>query len=229
MNSERADEPASFVGRATDLAVLTRDLAVLRGRITEAMQGREARALADMEPSWWAVLSTTARLLFQRKVLQRFGRMRGLKRGYAEQRESDLARQMTAVALLMAGQRRAYLHDAWRSDLFAQDGQYISIRRQLRHGAGYLIAAVRYRLVNDFGSALGQLLDSVLASRAWTRMVVTCLYAIPVAMVLARQGSYGLVTNAEQFAVLAAGLGAGLRWLRRWRGVEPPKRDRESQ
>jgi hypothetical protein len=136
---------------------------------------------------------------------------------------------MTGVALFMAGQRRAYLGDAWRSDLLTQDGQYIPIRRQLRHGAGYLIAAVNYRLVNDLGGALGRLLDSVLVSRMWTRTVVTCLYTLPVSMILSRQGLYGLVTNAGQLAILAAGLGAALRWLRRWRGVEPPKREPESR
>lgn len=59
--------------------------------------------------------------------------------------------------------------------------------------------------------------------------MVTCLYAIPVEMIITSQGAYGLVTNAEQLAVLAAGLRAGLRWLRGWRGVKPPKRDPQSR
>jgi hypothetical protein len=144
------------------------------------------------------------------------------------QRESGLARQMTGIALFLAGHRRAYLRAAWRSDLLTQDGRYISVRRQLRHGAGYLIAAINYRLVNDLGGMLGRRLDSALASRTQTRAIVSCLYALPVAMILSRQGLYGLVTNVAQLSIIAAALAAGLRWLRSWRGVKPPKRGPES-
>jgi hypothetical protein len=135
---------------------------------------------------------------------------------------------MTTISLFLAGRRRAHLRAAWQSDLLTQDGQYISVRRQLRHGAGYLLAAVNYRLVNDLGGVLGRRLDSALVSRTQTRAIVSCLYALPVAMILSRQGFYGLVTNAEQLSILAAALAAGLRWLRSWRGVKPPKRGPES-
>jgi hypothetical protein len=43
------------------------------------------------------------------------------------------------------------------------------------------------------------------------------------AMVFSRQGMYGLVTNAEQLAILGGGLCAAVRGLRAWRGVQPPK------
>jgi hypothetical protein len=217
MNREYPDQleqPSAF----SDLGVATESLEVLKYPRASARRP---------EPSWPTVLAATARLWFERRV-RRSRWPRRLKGRHAPQPESDLARQMIGVALFVAGHRRAHLRDAWRSDLFTEDGQYIPIRRQLRHGAGYLIAAVSYRLVNDLGAVLGRHLDSMLASRAQTRAVVTCLYALPVSMILSRQGLYGLVTNAPQLSVLAAALGAGLRWLRGRRGVEPPKRDPES-
>jgi hypothetical protein len=145
-------------------------------------------------------------------------------------RESGLAWQMIGMALFIAGQRRAYLREAWRADMYLQDSdQILPLGRRLRHGAGFLVAAVGYRLINDLGGMLGRLLDAILVSRPWTKAVITCLYAIPVVMVLSRQGAYGLVTNADQLALLATGLGAGLHGLRRWRGVKPLKRDTQSR
>lgn len=167
------------------------------------------------EPSWLAVLSTTLRLWRERRSAMR--------------RESGLTRQMIGMALLIAGPRREYLRDAWRADLYADDGRRLSVWRQLRHITGYLIAAINYRFINDLGGALSRLLDKILMSRAWTRVVVACLYAVPVVMILFNQGAYGLVENAGTLAVVAGGLAAGLRWLRRRRGVEPPKRDSQSQ
>jgi hypothetical protein len=136
---------------------------------------------------------------------------------------------MIGMALFIAGQQRAYMGAEWRADMYGQDGQLLPMARRLRVGAGDLRAAVGYRLINDLGGILGRLLDAILVSRAWTNAVITCLYAIPVVMVLSRQGAYGLVTNADQLAVAATGLGASLHGLRRWRGVKPPKRDAQSR
>lgn len=164
------------------------------------------------EPSWQAVLATAFRLWLER---------RGLK-GPPSRRESNLARQATGVALFLAGRKRADLRDAWRSDLLTQDGKFIPVRKQLRHVVGYLGAAVRYRLVNDLGGILGRLLDSVLISRGRTRGLAAILYTVPVAMVLARAGIYGLITNAGSLGAIGAGLWAAVRGLRAWRGVQPP-------
>jgi hypothetical protein len=163
MNREYPDQleqPSAF----SDLGVATESLEVLKYPRASARRP---------EPSWPTVLAATARLWFERRV-RRSRWPRRLKGRHAPQPESDLARQMIGVALFVAGHRRAHLRDAWRSDLFTEDGQYIPIRRQLRHGAGYLIAAVSYRLVNDLGAVLGRHLDSMLASRAQTRLSHAC-------------------------------------------------------
>jgi hypothetical protein len=165
------------------------------------------------EPSWPVVLTTTFRLWLERRRLKRPPR----------RRESNLARQATGLALFLAGRKRADLHDAWRSDLVTQDGRFIPVRQQLRHVAGYMVAVLRYRLVNDLGGILGRLLDSVLISRARTRAISSAGYTVPVAMVLARAGIYGLVTNAGSLGVIGGGLWAAVRALRAWRGVQPPR------
>lgn len=143
-------------------------------------------------------------------------------------RESVVARRMTKAAAWLAGRRRAHILDAWRSDLFAPDGSFIPFRQQLRHASGYWIAVVQFRLVNDIGAWLGGLLNRVLASNGLTRSALAAVFAIPVAMIIGREGFYGLITNAEQLGVIAGALGAGTHWLRKWRGVKPPKKKVET-
>lgn len=140
-----------------------------------------------------------------------------------------LPRQVTGIALKMAGRQRAYLREAWDSDLLTEDGVPLSLARRLRHVAGYIPAAIRYRL-DDLGIVLGRLLDAVLISRRRTYVAAGALFAIPVEMIFSHAGLYGLVTNAGQLAVLFAALCASVRGLRKWRGVGPPevKRDRHS-
>ena len=134
-----------------------------------------------------------------------------------------LPRQVTGIALKMAGRQRAYLREAWDSDLLNEDGVPLSLPRQLRHVAGYIPAAIRYRL-DDLGAVLGRLLDVVLISRRRTYTAAGALFAIPVDMIFSHAGLYGLVTNAGQLAVFFAALCACVRELRKWRGVGPPEK-----
>ena len=81
---------------------------------------------------------------------------------------------------------------------------------------------MRYRL-DDLGAMLGRLLDSVLISRLRTCAAAGMIFMIPVEMIFSREGLYGLVTNAEQLAVLFTATCASVRGLRKWRGVRPPE------
>jgi hypothetical protein len=122
-------------------------------------------------PSWPSVIATTLRLWLERRSM--------MQRRRVMRPENGLTRQTIRLALLIAGQRRAYLQDAWRADLYADDGRRLSAWRRSRHSAGYVVAAINYRLINDLGEALCRLLDAVLVSRAWTRAVIVCLFLVP--------------------------------------------------
>jgi hypothetical protein len=137
---------------------------------------------------------------------------------------------ITRLALIIAGARRAhYLHEAWKADLFGGDGTPPTTWRQLRHAAGYILAAVRFRLVNDLGTAAGRPLDAVLASRAWTAVVSMAIMAVQIGAILRLDGLSGLLANADKPAALATALWLGIRWLRKWRGVRPQKRARRDE
>lgn len=102
---------------------------------------------------------------------------------------TGLFRCIAGLALVIAGSHRANLRDAWMSDLLAEDGSPLPLPSQLRHVAGYVPAAIRYRLVNDLGGVLkhlinhlggvlGRWLDAILVSRGRTRAVVMSMFAI---------------------------------------------------
>jgi len=130
--------------------------------------------------------------------------------------------QVTCIALKMAGRKRAYLREAWDSDLLDEDGSFLPLPTRLCHVAGYIFASVRYRL-DDVGILLGCWLDSVLISRNRTYAAAGAAFTIPAAMIFSRSGLYGLIANAEALAVIFAALCASIRRLRKWRGVRPPE------
>ena len=73
----------------------------------------------------------------------------------------------------------------------------------MRHALGYMIAALKYRLVNDLGGFFGRKLDVALASRACTSVVATFVLCIPFAMILRHDGVYGLINHADSLGLLS--------------------------
>jgi hypothetical protein len=140
-----------------------------------------------------------------------------------------LSQPTTSLALLIAGRRRSRLRDEWKSDLTGPDGEPVPPWLQLRHVAGYMIAALRYRMVNDLGDALGRVLDAILASRVRTAVVAFTLVAIQAGAILRLRGLSGLLAGADQPAALAGALALAIRWLRNCRGVRPTKRARRGE
>jgi DNA-binding CsgD family transcriptional regulator len=183
--------------------------------------GLSRRTIATHVSHILGKLDSNSRAEIAREVITRRRPVGALKR------QSRFARSVTGVGLFVAGRRRAHLRDAWLSDLYDEKGKLLPIPTQLRHVTGYLVAAIRYRLVNDLGDALGKVLDGILVSRIRTAVVVISLFAAPTEMLIARQGLYGLIANDVQLGVIASALCVAVKSARAWRGVRPPKRDKE--
>lgn len=182
--------------------------------------GLSRRTIASHVSHILQKLDCCSRVELAREVITRRRPVEALKR------QSRLAWSVTGVGLFVAGRRRAHLRDAWLSDLYDEKGKLLPFPAQLRHVTGYLVAAIRYRLVNDLGDALGRVLDGILVSRVRTALVVVSLFAAPAEMFITRQGLYGLVANDAQLGVIVSALCVAVKSARAWRGVRPPKQDK---
>lgn len=142
------------------------------------------------------------------------GRTLGTKRA--------LTAGLTDLAVLLAGRKRGHLQDAWRSDLdrprdLPDGAPGVSGRRKLIYAAGLVKAAVLYR-IDDAAVLWWKLADGVLASRAWSRLLLAGPCTMAVVMIVNREGFYGLVINAENLLAISsasAGLVYGGRKLRK--------------
>jgi hypothetical protein len=152
-----------------------------------------------------------------------------------ERRGSAVAAGLTNLAVLLAGRRRAHVRDAWLSDLdrprdSTDDGvPDISGWRRLLYAAGFVKAAIRYRL-DDVAALYWQLADAVLASRSASRLLLGGPCVAAAAMIVNHDGFYGLVANAENLLAIgsaSAGLVYGGRKIRK---VTPkPTRQKQGQ
>jgi hypothetical protein len=95
--------------------------------------------------------------------------------------------------------------------------------RQVREAAGFVLAAIRYRL-QDIVDFAWKPVDTVLASRRLSNLFVLLATLGIVAIYLHHGGVYELADNLEGVAV-AWGAAFGLIHVgRQWRGVKPPER-----
>lgn len=127
------------------------------------------------------------------------------------------------LAVLIAGSSRACLRAEWRDHLSGEDGRGLPAGQQARAAAGFVVAAVRYRL-QDAADAAWRPVDAVLASRAWSGAVVWLPAFAAVTIVVCRDGVYGVVANFENLASLTGSLFLAIRGGRKWRAVKPPER-----
>lgn len=132
---------------------------------------------------------------------------------------------LTGLARVIAGARHAHLREAWAADLFGDPdtGELPSARRRLGLASGDVAAAVRCRL-DDVVAVAWCYADKVLSSwrRSRTAMVVPA--AAAAVMIAAREGWYGLVTNAENLTCIATASYLAVRGLRGYRHIAAPKR-----
>lgn len=145
-------------------------------------------------------------------------------RRFRARRAAVTTKKLTDLAVFIAGQRRAVIGAEWCSHLSGETGTGLPSRRQARESAGFVLAAVRYRL-QDAADAWWRLGDKVLASRPWSNAVVWLPTICAVTMVIRREGFYGVVVHFESLAALGGFLTLVIHASRRWRGVKPPKRE----
>jgi hypothetical protein len=145
----------------------------------------------------------------------------GAARGGAEL----LVRQLTSAAVRIAGPRRETLAEPWESDVYQADGQRLPVARQLRHAAGCIRAAAVIRAEHSLGTRL----DLILESRSRSLAVIGALFAVPITLVAAREGCYGLIVHADSLGTVAGCLYGTLHALRAWRDVHPPRQGKPGE
>jgi hypothetical protein len=147
------------------------------------------------------------------------------KSGWRDRRQSLVvsgAQWLAHLAAFVAGSKRASVAAEWRAHLSGESGSGLSASGQSQAAAGFVLAALRYRL-QDVADFAWRPIDAVLASRGLSNLVAT-VAALGVAVIsIHSAGLYGLVGNLANVAI-AWGAAYGLIRLGRWwRGVKPPE------
>jgi hypothetical protein len=127
-----------------------------------------------------------------------------------------MAPALSKLAVAIGGRKRAWRSEEWAAG--SPPGKWARIR----HSAGLVVAAVRWR-VGDLLHLLGRLLDWTLAEPR-TEVLIVVATVCGAAYFWRTQGLAGLMGNFENVlatAVLTSGPGL---WLRKHRGVPPARR-----
>jgi hypothetical protein len=132
------------------------------------------------------------------------------------------ARRATSVAARIAGRRRAYLHREWSAMLVGlpEEGYAPSPREQVRLAAGFVLAALRLRLL-DLARPCWRPIDWVLRKETRTQAFIAVLVGAQAVYIVGNGGIAALMTEVwEPCGGAALALYALSRWLRRLRGIE---------
>jgi hypothetical protein len=141
-------------------------------------------------------------------------------------RREALILALAALAARIAGGRHAHLRDAWAADLYGDletTGDLPSAHRRMQLAEGFVVAALRCRL-NDVVALAWQPVDTLLGSWRGSQTAICLPATVAVGLILAREGLYGLISNAENLAVIAAVPYAAIKGLRKYRQIDTPKR-----
>ena len=138
----------------------------------------------------------------------------------------DLAR---LAGLIAGGGKHAHLREAWAADLYGDpDADEIPHEwRRARLAAGFVRAAFRCRL-DDVADMTWRPVDVVLSSWHGSNLAVLLPVTVALGLILARDGIYGLITNAENLGVIAGAPYGVIRAGRWYRQVDAPKRPEKS-
>jgi hypothetical protein len=132
--------------------------------------------------------------------------------------------RLTTLAILIAGRKRADLRSEWRSHLSGETGAGLPQNRQVREAAGFMLAALRYRL-QDLTDLAWQPVDALLSSRELSNLFVL-LATLSVSVIFIRQGRLdGLADNLGSVAVVFTAAFGLIHVGRKYRDAQPPKRE----
>jgi hypothetical protein len=143
----------------------------------------------------------------------------GIPVGHVRRRYGDdAAQKITGLAARLAGRRRPDVLEEWRAHL----AEEMADRRGSgsRAAAGFLVAAIRYRL-SDAADAAWRPAEAILRSRTLSNLLVIAPTAAAAALIAREKGMLGVLTSAENVSAIAGGLYGLVRLGRWWRNVKP--------
>ena len=145
-------------------------------------------------------------------------------RRFRTRRAAVTTKKLTSLAVLIAGQRGDVASAEWCSHLSGETGTGLPSRRQARESAGFVLAAVRYRL-QDAADLAWRPVDTLLESRELSNLTVVLATLVIVVFFLHRGGLNDLADHLEQVAVVPTFALAMIHCGRRYRQVKPRKRE----
>lgn len=131
--------------------------------------------------------------------------------------------KLTRVAVLIAGRERPAVQDEWRSHLSGEAGAGLPADRQVRAAAGFVLAAIRFRL-QDIAEAVWRRVDALLASRLLSNLFVLAPTLGMAVAFLRHGGLYNAAVNFQNIGAVWVAAYALVRTGRWWREVKPPER-----
>jgi hypothetical protein len=130
--------------------------------------------------------------------------------------------RLTRLAILIAGRRGDDVCWEWRSHLAGETGAGWPEGRQVREAAGFVLAAVRYRLY-DLAELLWRPAEALLASRVLSGLFVLLPTLCVSVLFFVAGGLLGLAEHLEDVAVLWGAAFGLIQAGRHWRDVKPPE------
>jgi hypothetical protein len=131
---------------------------------------------------------------------------------------------LTGAAGALLSRRHAHLRQAWAADMYnPESAELLPVPQRLRLAAGHIVAAARCHL-DDTAELAWRTVDALVSSWHGSNLAMLLPVTVAVGLILPREGFYGLITNAENVAVIAAAPYAAIKGLRRYRQTDTPKR-----
>lgn len=139
-------------------------------------------------------------------------------------------RALVGLACLLAGPRHAHLVGPWRADLHGdpERAELPSPWRQFRLASGFPVAAIRCRF-QDTAQLAWRPVDWVLASSKVSILAALLPLSAALALVISREGIYGIIMNAENLSVTGALPYLAIKALRHYRQINPIRRPPKQQ